>query len=171
MTDRLRLIVMRHAKAEPFAATDFERSLTDRGVRAATEAGEHLRERGLVPDLALVSSSQRTRQTWSALAEGADATDCEVTFEDAAYTGSADVVLEALQAVPPGARTVLFVGHNPTAAFLCHLLDDGAGDPEAVSGLLTGFPPAALAVFEVAVPWTGLGSESGRLVGYHVGGA
>ena len=67
MTDRRRLIVMRHAKAEPFAATDHGRRLTDRGRAGARDAGAFLRDAGPVPDYALVSSSTRTRETWDDL--------------------------------------------------------------------------------------------------------
>jgi phosphohistidine phosphatase len=164
-----RLVVLRHAKAEPFAATDHERRLTDRGRESAQEVGRYLRESGLLPDYALVSSAVRTRETWEAVAEAAGATGARVSYDDAVFTGSPDVVLEALHGVPPEFSTVVFVGHNPTAAYLCHLLDDGEGDPTAVSGLLQGFPPAALAVLEVGVAWADLAAESGRLVGYHVG--
>jgi phosphohistidine phosphatase len=93
-----------------------------------------------------------------------------VTVDDAWFAGSADVVLESLRGLPEEAGTVLFIGHNPTAAYLCHLLDDGEADPAALSGLLRGFPPGALAVLEVEVPWSGLAAETGRLVGFHVGG-
>ncbi len=170
VTDLLRLIVMRHTKAEPFAETDHARPLTDRGLAAAAEAGAYLREHDLLPDHVLVSSALRTRQTWAALAESAGVGDLEPCFDDALFTGSADVALETLQATPEDARTVLFVGHNPTAAYLCHYLDDGEGAPDAVSGLLQGFPPGALAVLEMTVPWADLGAETGRVVAFHVGG-
>ena len=64
---------------------------------------------------------------------------------------------------------MMFVGHNPTAAYLCHFLDDGEGDPAAVSALLQGFPPGAVAVLEVNVPWAELGAETGRVIGFYVG--
>ena len=169
MTDRARLIVMRHAKAEPFAATDHARRLIERGTASAREAGRHLLSKGFVPDHVVVSSAVRTRETWAALSEGLGSPDCEVSFDDTLFTGSADMVVEALQAVPPDASTVLFVGHNPTAAYLCHLLDDGEGAAEAVSGLLRGFPPSAVAVLEIGVPWADLAPETGRVVDYHVG--
>lgn len=169
MTDRRRLIVMRHAKAEPFAETDHARRLTERGVAAAADVGVHLWEQDLRPDFAVVSSAERTRDTWAAVRDEAGAGSADVRFDDAVFTGSPDVVLEVLQNVPPDAGTVLFVGHNPTAAYLCHLLDDGDGEPSAVSGLLEGFPPGAMAVIEVAVPWSELAAETGRVVGYYVG--
>ena len=160
---------MRHAKAEPFAETDHARRLTDRGVAAARDVGAHLRDSGIRPDFVLVSSAERTRDTWAAVSELAGAGSAEVRLDDAVFTGSPDVVLEALQAAPAAAATVMFVGHNPTAAYLCHLLDDGEGEPVAVSGLLEGFPPGAVAVMEIGVPWSELGPETGRVVGYYVG--
>ena len=61
---------MRHAKAEPFAETDHERVLTERGRRDAVEAGLHLAATGVVPDYAVVSSAARTVATWEAVALG-----------------------------------------------------------------------------------------------------
>jgi phosphohistidine phosphatase len=160
--------VMRHAKAEPFAATDHERRLTDRGRSSARDVGTHLRDEGVLPDHALVSSAVRTRETWDEVVETSGVA-CETTFDDAVFTGSPDVVLEALRAVPADAHTVLFLGHNPTASYLCHLLDDGGGDPGASSQLMTGFPPAAVATLEVTVPWAELAPETARVVGFYVG--
>lgn len=160
---------MRHAKAEPFAETDRDRRLTDRGVAAARDVGAHLLEVGIRPDFAVVSPAARSRETWEAvLASTGDPTH-GVSLDDAVYTGGPDVVLEAVQAAPAEASTVMFVGHNPTAAYLCHLLDDGEGEPSAVSRLLEGFPPGAVAVIEVGVPWTDLAAETGRVAGYYVG--
>lgn len=169
MTDRRRLIVMRHARAEPFASSDRARKLADRGVEDARRAGAHLAGTGCVPDHAVVSVAERTRMTWAAVRETSGSTGSE-SFEDAAYHGDADDVLELVRETPADALTVIVVGHNPTAAGLCHLLDDGAGDPEALTGLLRGFPPGALGVFEVTSPWSELGPEVGRLVDFYAPG-
>jgi phosphohistidine phosphatase len=169
VTDRRRLIVMRHAKAEPFAASDHARPLTDRGQASARDAGAHLREVDALPDYALVSSALRTRQTWDAVIEAAGLTDVPVSFDDAVFTGSPDVVLEVLRAAPAEASTVIFVGHNPTAAFLCHLLDDGEGDADKMSELFAGFPPGATALLDVRVPWAELGAETASVTGFYVG--
>jgi len=168
VTSRHRLIVMRHGKAEPFGDTDLDRVLTDRGRRDATEAGLHLANTGAVPDFALVSSAARAVATWEAVARGSGST-AQVSIDGSVYTGSPDVVIEALGAVPVDAETVIFVGHNPTAAYLAHLLDDGNGDPGAVQKMLQGYSAAAMAVLEIAVPWSELAPETGRIVDFHVG--
>ncbi len=176
-----RLIVMRHGKAESFSASDHERMLTDRGVRSAADAGRHLADTGVLPDHAVVSSAARAVGTWEAVAEALQSdpklsvedevatNDTQLTVDDAVYTGSADVVLEALRGVPPNAGVVLFVGHNPSAAYVANQLDDGDGDPAATTEMLQGFPAGSLAVFEVAVPWSEVDTETGRLVDFYVG--
>jgi len=157
---------MRHAKAEPFAPTDHARVLTERGRADAAEAGRHLAGSGVVPDHAVVSSSERTKMTWAEVARTSGST-ARTLVDKGVYAGGPDVVLEALRVVPASARTVVFIGHNPTAAYLCHLLDDGDGAPEAISGMLRGFPTSALVVFEVELPWAELGPETGRVVDFY----
>ncbi len=166
MKQRRRLVVMRHAKAEPYASTDHARRLTERGSRQARTAGQHLLERDLVPGHAVVSTAERARLTWEAVAS-VTGSPVHPQLDAAVYAGDVDAVLETLRSVPEEVETMLLVGHNPTAAYLCHVLDDGEGDPEAISGMLRGFPPAALVVFEVAVPWCELGAESARVVDFH----
>lgn len=163
-----RLVLVRHAKAEPFAASDRARELTDRGRREAEAAGSYLREQGIVPDHAVVSSSLRTRGTWDAM-EQALGSAAEVVYDDAVYSGSTDVVLEALRVVPDAAKVVVFVGHQPTVGHIAHMLDDGEGDHEALHSMLHGFPTASMAVFDVEVPWDELGDETGRLVDFRPG--
>ena len=157
---------MRHAKAEPFASTDHARVLIERGRAEASDAGSYLAGIGVVPDHAVVSTSARTRETWAVLAEAAGA-EVEATYDDAVYHGGTDEALESLRAVPDDATTVIFVGHNPTASDLVHLLDDGKGDPDAVSGMLRGFPTSALVVFDVTGSWADLGVEGARVTAFH----
>jgi phosphohistidine phosphatase len=168
VTSLRRLIVMRHARAEPFASSDQERRLTERGLAGARDAGKHLAEFAMLPDQVVVSPATRTVETWEAVRE-ACAVDAAVRVEAGAYTGSPDVVLEALRSVPEDSKTLLYIGHNPTAAYLVHLLDDGNGDPDAVTGLLQGYPAGALAVLEVETPWSELAPETARVVDFYVG--
>jgi phosphohistidine phosphatase len=159
---------MRHAKAEAFAAEDHRRRLTERGRREATAAGEWLAEQGIIPTEAFVSSATRARQTWKALVTGSG-TPAEARVEDAVYSADADSALDVLREAPPEAEVVLYVGHNPTAASLAHLLDDGDPDPAAFRAMSAGFPTAAIAVLEISVPWADLDAATGHLVAFHVG--
>jgi phosphohistidine phosphatase len=153
---RRTLVLMRHSKAEQTAddgGGDSSRRLSDRGRADAAAAGRFLAEVGLVPDLALISSSTRTRETWQEVREasGSEAVE-EVTA--ALYGASVDRVIETIRLVDPEAEVVIVVGHNPEAEVLGAQLSDGAGSDDAELSLREGFPTSALAVYDVPVPWS-----------------
>ena len=162
------LVILRHGKAEPFAAEDHERRLTERGKRVSVADGEWLATKGTVPTHAFVSSAVRARETWDGVAEGSGSA-AEPQIEDTAYTADTDAAVDLLRTAPADAQIVIFVGHNPTAASLVHHLDDGDPAPDAFRALARGFPPGALAVLELAGPWSELGNGTAHLAGFHVG--
>ena len=164
------LVILRHSKAEPFAAEDHQRRLTERGRRASVADGEWLATKGIVPTHAFVSSAVRARETWDGVAEGSGSA-AEPRIEDTAYTADTDTAVDLLRTAPADAQIVIFVGHNPTAASLVHHLDDGDPVPDAFRALARGFPPGALAVLELAVPWSELGNATAHLAAFHVGRA
>jgi phosphohistidine phosphatase len=157
---------MRHGKAESFADEDHHRRLTVRGRGEARDGGEWLARQGIVPTHALVSSATRTTESWEALVEGSG---CAIAplVEDAVYSADAHTAMDLLRTVPEGAEVVLYLGHNPTAASLAQLLDDGNPEPEAFRAMSSGFPAGALAVLEVGVPWSDLEEATGHLVAFH----
>ena len=159
---------MRHAKAEPYAASDYARELTARGRADASDAGAYLAAERVVPDYAVVSTAVRTRSTWTEVANACGST-AEAVYDEALYNGDVNRVLDALHVVPDEARTVIVVGHNPTAEYLAHVLDDGNGETAAVTRMLAGYPACALTVLEVDVPWSQLAEGVGRVRRFHVG--
>lgn len=160
---RHQLVVLRHAKAEAFAPDDAERRLTPRGCVDAGARGRWLAQRAGNVDLALVSSATRARQTWE-LASAELAGQPELRLDDGLYNASPDTVLDLLRALPESITTVVYVGHNPTAASLALLLHDGAGDPAAFSSLSAGLSPCGVAVYDLAGPWQDLDAGTGSLV-------
>ena len=167
-----RLVIMRHAKAEATAPSDHERALASRGAADAEAAGRWLAEQGITPDVALVSDALRTRQTWARVAGGAGWDESAADFSEALYAAGPDSAFDLVRELDAGATTVVVIGHNPTMAYVAELVDDGEGDPDATTGMVTrGFPTSALAVFAVDEPWSDLGPGTGRLEAFHVGGA
>jgi len=162
------LVVMRHAKAEPFGDEDHQRRLTERGHRDAAEAGAWLAEQGILPTHALVSSAVRAKATWESLAKGARSS-AVVSYEDGLFSAGPDAALDVLRTADPEAMVLVFVGHNPTAAYLAHMLSDGSPDPDAFRAMSEGFPAAALAVLEVPIDWSDLAEGSASVTHFHVG--
>ena len=59
------LVLMRHAKSNWSGdLSDFDRPLSERGVKSARALGKWLRENDLFPDFALVSAAKRTVETF-----------------------------------------------------------------------------------------------------------
>lgn len=145
-----RLILMRHARAEPGATGgDRARALSAEGRRDAVLMGRALAERGFRPDLALVSDAQRTRQTWDLAHEALG--DVEVRIEPALYNASPDILRHAVEAAEDQAGCLLVLAHNPGVHLLAlDYLIESAASP-ALQERLAGFPPGAAAVFSVDV--------------------
>ena len=140
----LTLILMRHAKAVKSAGDDASRDLTAAGTADASRAGLALRERSLMPDVALVSPSARTRQTFEAVKAALDRPP-EGRFTDALYNATSQTIRDFVGAIDGGAATVLVVGHNPgIAEGVAALARDGA--LQAIDRLRAGFRPCSLAV-------------------------
>ncbi|MGH3388419.1 MAG: SixA phosphatase family protein [Actinomadura sp.] len=143
------LIVLRHAKAERgFGSPDADRSLTGRGRRDATAAGEWLSTSGLAPDLVLCSPSARTRETLECLA-----VDAAVGYQPEIYDDDVEALFQLLRETGEQVGTLLLIGHNPTVHQLVH---DLTGDGGAA------FPTCALAVIEIADGWAGTWPGAGR---------
>jgi len=166
-----RLVVIRHAKAESSARSDHERALAARGRSDAAEAGRWLRDQGVVADAALVSDALRTQETWAELATGAG-WDVEPEVSSALYAAGPDSAFDLVRETSDTVQTLLVLGHNPTMAFLAELIDDGEGDDDAITGLVSrGFPTSTVVVFDVTGSWADLASGSGTVRGFHVGGS
>lgn len=164
--DRL-LVIMRHAKAEPFAAEDRLRRLTDRGRAAAADAGRWAAGHGIAPDHALVSPAVRTRETWAAFA-AALGTAVEAVYDAALYSAGTETAMASLRSIADDVRCAVLVGHNPTVASLVQLLGDGAGDPGALRRVSSGYPPGSVALFRLAGGWPQLDFGGARLEATYV---
>jgi len=160
----LRLILMRHAKSgwDDPTLEDHDRPLNDRGRRSASAIGKWLALHSYVPNLALSSTSQRTRETWELVQREFSAN--EVEYLSALYLASPDVMLGSIRKVV-GARTLLVLGHNPGTSYLATLL--AANTPDRTQ--FQRYPTAATTVFEFdRTSWNDVGPEQGKIVDFVV---
>lgn len=157
-----RLILFRHAKSGyPAGVEDHERPLAERGRRDAPRMGAYLAAEQLLPDLVLVSSAARTRETF-ALAAPALGTS-ESREEPRIYEAPAERLLGVVRETPDSVRTLMLVGHNPGMEDLARTLI-GFGDRYAFARLQQKFPTAGIAVVDLdAESWGEIVPRQGRL--------
>jgi phosphohistidine phosphatase len=166
-------MLMRHAKSaaakrlgSPNLGGDGEQSdharpLSAEGHRAAAAMRTALRERGLIPDVVLVSSARRTLQTLEALEPWDDSPLVEPM--DRLYLATAPVILRVLGGVSETVRSVMVIGHNPGLHDLATSLlgAQGVAPGSPASRLAEGFPPGAVALFTTSRPWSALDEDGG----------
>jgi len=140
------LILVRHAKAAPAGGqvADFDRPLAEQGRSDAPAVARMLAAAGAAPQLALVSTARRCRETWAAM-ESAFA-GAQVKFIEDFYDAAAETLLEEAEAA--GAERVLVLAHNPglheLAARFAHR------NAPLDQQLRAKLPPAGAALFERA---------------------
>ncbi|GGC58561.1 phosphoglycerate mutase [Siccirubricoccus deserti] len=169
------LMLLRHAKSswDDPGLPDHARPLNARGRRAAAAIAQAMQELRLSPDIVLVSSARRTLQTLEALTPFEDGALIEPM--DALYLAPWARLLEAIQAVPETARSLLVLAHNPGLHELALALAGAgaqAGTHAGAAGrpsrdlqrLTEGYPTGALAEFTIASSWRQLEPGGGRLV-------
>jgi phosphohistidine phosphatase len=184
-----RLMLLRHAKSDrPPGMPDHDRPLNRRGRDEAPLVGTYLAHNGLVPDRALCSTSERTRETWDlvacALAQATPPAQAAsearspgaakkkrarlsksppVDFDERLYVAEPQTILALLRETPPKVHSLLIVGHNP-GIHEAALALIASGDVEARERLHEKFPTSGLAVIDFALDeWAKLHVHSGRL--------
>lgn len=157
-----RLILMRHAKsswADP-GCTDHDRPLNSRGESDAPRIGAWLAANGHIPDLALVSTARRTRETWAGL--GAAFSAVPMTQTPEIYEASLGTLLNLVQNAPP-VGCLLLLGHMPAIGGLARaLLPPGPEDAD-----LLAYPTAATTVIGADIAtWNALDRVGGHLLAF-----
>ena len=160
----MRLMLLRHAKAEKAepGMEDHARQLNSRGQSNAAAIGAYMARHDLIPDRVVVSTSQRTRETWEYLAAELGAA-VPTTFERALYNAGAQTILAVVQRSDPKVRKLMVIGHNPGVHDIARFLI-ASGDVEAREQLNEGLPTSGLALIDFTTSdWRKLHAHGGRL--------
>lgn len=110
-----RVYILRHAQAAP-GLRDHSRELTQYGRMQTQMMGQWLKLNLHNLDLAIVSSSRRTTQTFDGLDLGIDS-----VIEDRAYNASSEKLIELIRQHGQGHESIMIVGHNPGVSQLANL--------------------------------------------------
>ena len=148
-----RLILLRHAKTEPWneGVNDRDRILTPRGHGDAEAMAVAMREEGWAPDLALISTARRTRETWQHLSLVFP--QCRKILSDDLYLAGIPAIESLIAKHSADVSTLLVIGHNPGLHDLATLIlrQAGSENHRASVRLAAKLPTCAAAFFEQEV--------------------
>jgi len=156
-------MLLRHAKAvRAEGLKDFDRPLKPIGREQARHIGAFMSARRLEPELAVVSTAVRARETF-------DLVDIflhpppERIDEPLMYEAIPKGLFDILRSLPPKHGSALFVGHNPAFEDFAGELVSG-GNPDALVRFGGEMPTGALAVIDFPTDrWRGIEWQEGAL--------
>lgn len=148
------LLVMRHAKAEPFNTSgDRDRSVTDKGLKQAKSVGEGLSHLDLVPQRVACSSALRAQQTLERMlrifGDGP-----KVDYRQSLYEGGVQAVFDEIAHTKDKTKILMILGHEPTVSISCQWLADSQSDPALLDMLNIGLSSASVVVFGANEPFS-----------------
>lgn len=159
-----RLILLRHAKTERDAPSgrDQDRRLDDRGKHDGAEIGQWLARHDYRPDLALISTANRTRETWELIRPSLPSTRAQFLSE--LYGADPSELMHIIHGMAvDDPQRLLIIAHNPGLHELALALISG-GEPAGRRALDANLPTSGVAVIDFATDeWDGVGFRSGRL--------
>lgn len=148
------LILMRHANAELASPgmRDFDRPLSPAGWKEAAMAAQSFSKTGIQIAKVFCSPARRTLETLECLRQTITINPSKIEHHPELYSGDVSSYRALSEAADDGA--CLYIGHNPMIehfAFELAAQDEGGhmGENDGINRLKTGFPTAAIAVFEV----------------------
>ena len=158
------LIIMRHAKAEPFGDKgDSERELTDEGLKQTKAVGKGIESLGLVPAQISCSSVTRTRQTLDRMLKTFGDKPI-VDYRISLYDGGVQAVFDGLAHVKAKNRVFMIVGHEPTVSISAQWLASADSDGERLDLLNLGLSPASIVIMGSNKPFDEWQVHSGELL-------
>jgi len=161
------LYLLRHAKAESggVGMNDEDRALSERGRRASASIGNYMKKKDYIPQLALCSSSVRTRQTLEEVARAAG-TVWPARFEKSLYLATAEEMLRVIAQADDACASLLVVGHNPGMHHLALLLADP--EPEDLHHALElKYPTGTLTALKISgAHWSDIAPGAGQLTDF-----
>ncbi len=151
-----KLMLYRHGKSDWAAnySSDHDRPLAEKGRNCAAVMGRLLASSGQLPDLVIVSSALRARQTLEvSMATGN--WECEVFEDGSLYHDGLETIIDLIKKLPENASKVMLIGHEPKWSELTSIL---------VGGGEYTFPTAAMARIDFSCEkWLGVEHATGEL--------
>jgi phosphohistidine phosphatase len=112
-----------HANNKQLGSTDFERTLSHRGIEEATNIADKIFGLQISVDIFICSAAERTQQTCKILAERYQYPAENILSFKELYSAGYEEVLLLLQGLPNEINNIALIGHNPTMSECATLLN------------------------------------------------
>ena len=148
-----KLTLMRHAKSSwaDSDIPDVDRTLGERGRKAADLLGKWLETSGHAPDQVIVSSAARCQETWELVSASLSKMPTVIT-EAALYMASPDEILDIIRKTATG-DNVMVIAHMPGIGSLARAL---RVDPAPAHTAFDKYPTGGTTVLEIQGEWATL---------------
>ncbi|MCC8410024.1 histidine phosphatase family protein [Mucilaginibacter sp. UR6-1] len=151
-----KLLLIRHAQATHEGGyIDFERPLTQKGIREATTMAERVKAKGIIPELIISSTATRTLATADIFTQHLPVN--KPLTNKNVYDASLKTLLEAISAFTDEANFIALVGHNPGISEILYYL---TGSPQQMD-------TSGVALIELGIAnWAEVSEDAGELLFY-----
>lgn len=113
------LIILRHGKSSwEYDTRDFDRPLSDRGIKNASEMGRFILSKTGTPDIILSSDANRALSTAKLAAESMGFPAEKIETDHELYLASVREILKSIAKLPDDHRSCVVAGHNPGLTYL-----------------------------------------------------
>ena len=148
------IYLARHAKSswDSSAVRDYDRPLSERGLRDAQKMAEKLVELSWRPEKIIASPALRAKQTCEAYCLSFGIQEGDVLWDKNIYAAYMVTLLHTLTSLPEDVQSVMLLGHNPSMEdLLVHLCGDA---PRQKNGKL--MTTGNVARLSISIPWNEL---------------
>ncbi|PJZ69985.1 phosphohistidine phosphatase [Leptospira perolatii] len=134
--------LIRHSKSdwETKFSSDKERPLSDRGIKNAKSLRKYIEKFEFFVDLAFISSSKRTTDTYRILTKNLSISK-QAKVSDEIYEFEALDFIKMLQRIDEKKSSVLLLGHNPSLEDLANMLV--VGSDSRTPSIFSKFPTSS----------------------------
>lgn len=154
------IYLVRHAKSDWNSAhtSDFERTLNERGMKAAPFMATRLRGKKVRPEVVLSSPAKRALTTAEIFCDILGYPKEHIQKRSEIYEGGAGRLLTIIQQIPDDCTTAMIFGHNPTMTAFSNLLSGNSIDSLVTCGVVR--------IDMDIESWMEANADSGKLVWY-----
>jgi phosphohistidine phosphatase len=118
------LVLMRHAKSreQERGKKDFDRILSEEGIRDASLVGRFLYNKNINADRILSSPATRAKETAELISEQMKFDTNRIHYVEDIYTGSVRSLLLLINEMSEDCKNIVIIGHNPAVTYLAEYL-------------------------------------------------